>query len=59
MYKKSGGIISMKKFLFLLAVVISTGFIACEDTNGAGNSKAASCAIAFDANGGSGGRRRR
>jgi hypothetical protein len=45
----------MKKFLFLLAVVISTGFMACEDTNGAGNSEAVTCVITFDANGGTGG----
>lgn len=45
----------MKRFLFLVVIIVSAGFTACEDTNAAGGSEAITCKIFFDANGGSGG----
>jgi hypothetical protein len=50
----------MKKLSFLMILVMAAGFTACEDTNGVGgteedDSESITCAITFDANGGSGG----
>jgi hypothetical protein len=45
----------MKKFLFLLALVISVSLTTCGDPNGSKTGDGKTYTITFDANGGSGG----